>query len=141
MMSQRIDQFCEDLRLKLTNIDSSLVGLKAKIEGKAQNAEQEARSNLEKVQKRIEQNRTKVSSAQSELKNWIDEQKTATRDKIADWRAKRETSKLQTRADKGERYAAAAIVVAMAAADEAEQAALEAWLARQDANFAQAKAA
>ena len=70
-MSQRIDQFCEDLRLKLTNIDSSLSGLKAKIVGKAQNAEQEARSHLEKVQKRIEQNRTKVSSAQSEVKNWV----------------------------------------------------------------------
>lgn len=140
-MSKRIDQFCEDLRVKLTNIDSSLSGLKAKIEGKVQNAEQEARSHLEKVQKRIEQNRTKVSSAQSELRNWVEEQKTATRDKIADWRAKRETSKLQTRADKGERYAAAAIVFAMAAVDEAEQAALEAWLARQDANFAHAKAA
>jgi chromosome segregation ATPase len=120
-MSQRIDQFCEDLRLNLTKIDSSLSGLKAKIEGKAQNAEQEARSHLEKVQKRIEQNRTKLSSAQSELKNWVEEQKTATRDKVAEWRTKRETSKLQTRADKGERYAAAAIVVAMAAADEAEQ--------------------
>src|SRR5271165_6097892 len=84
IMSRRIDQFCEDLHLKLTNIDTGLGGLKAKIDGKAQSAEQEARSHLEKVQKRIEQNRTKVSSAQAEVKNWVEEQKTATRDKIAD---------------------------------------------------------
>ena len=140
-MGQRIDQFCEDLRLKLTNIDSGLGGLKAKIEGKAQNAEQEARSQLERVQKRVEQDRTKVSAAQTELKNWVEERKTATRDKIAEWKTKLETSKLQNRADKAERYAAATIVVALAAADEAEQAALEAWLARQDASSVQAKAA
>jgi len=140
-MGQRIDQFCEDLRLKLTNIDSGLGGLKAKIDGKVQNAEQDARSHLERVQKRIEQDRTKVSAAQTDVKNGVEERKTATRDKIAEWKAKQETSKLQNRADKAERYAAATIVVALAGADDAEQAALEAWLARQDANSAQVKAA
>jgi hypothetical protein len=139
-MGQRIDQFCEDLRLKLTNIDSGIGGLKAKIDGKAQNAEQEVRSHFDKVQKRIEQDRTKLSAAQTEVKNWFEDRKTETRDRVAEWKAKRETSKLQNRADKAERYAAATIVVALAAADEAEQAALEAWLARQDVS-AQAKAA
>jgi len=140
-MGQRIDQFCEDLRVKRTNIDSGLGGLKAKIDGKAQNAEQEARSHLEKVQKRIEQDRTKVSAAQTQVKNWVEGRKTATRDTIAEWKAKRETGKLQNRADTAERYAAAAIDIALAAVDEAEQAALEAWLARQDATAAQAKGA
>jgi hypothetical protein len=140
-MGQRIDQFCEDLRMKLTNIDSGLGGLKAKIDGKVQNAEQEVRTQLERVQKRIEQNRTKVSSAQTEVKNWVEERKTATRDTIAQWKTKLEMSKLQNHADKAERYSAGAIVVALAAVDEAEQAALEAWLARQDANSTQAKAA
>lgn len=140
-MGQRIDQFCEDLRLKLTTIDSGLGGVKAKIDGKAQNAEQEARSHLEKVQKRIEQDRSKVTAAQTEVKNWVEGRKTATRDAVAEWKAKRETGKLQNRADKAERYAAAAIDIALATVDEAEQAALEAWLARQDANSAQAKAA
>jgi len=141
IMGQRIDQFCEDLHLKLTSIDSGLGGLKAKIDGKVQNAEQEVSTQLERVQKRIEQNRFKVSSAQTEVKNWVEERKIATRDAVTDWKAKRETSKLQNRADKAERYSAGAIVVALAAVDEAEQAALEAWLARQDANSTQAKAA
>jgi predicted nucleic acid-binding Zn-ribbon protein len=133
-MAQRIDQFCEDLRLKLTNIDSGLSGLKAKIDGKTQNVEQDVRGHLERVQKRVEQGRDKVSASQAELKNWVEDKKTATSEKIAEWKAKRETSKLQNRADKAERYAAAAIDIAVAAVDEAEQASLEAWLAREDAN-------
>jgi hypothetical protein len=140
-MSQRIDQFCENLRLKLTNIDSGLDGLKAKIDGKAQHAEQEVRSHLDKVQRRIEQGRAKVLVAQVEVKSWVDDRKTATADKIAEWRANRETSKLQNRADQAERYAAAAMDVALAAVDDAERATLEAWLARQDANSAPAKKA
>jgi hypothetical protein len=75
------------------------------------------------------------------VKGWVDEQKNATRDKITEWKTKRETSKLLKRADGAERYATAAADLAFAAVDEAEQAALEAWLARQDANSAQARQA
>jgi hypothetical protein len=34
--SRRTDQFCENLRFKLTNVDSKMNALKAKIDGKAQ---------------------------------------------------------------------------------------------------------
>jgi predicted nucleic acid-binding Zn-ribbon protein len=138
-MSQRIDQFCEDLRLKLTNIDSGLNGLKIKIDGKGHGVEQDVRNHLDRVQKRIEQGRTKVAASQAEVKNWVDDKKTETKEKIGEWKATRETSKLQTRADRAERYAVAAVNVAVAALDEAERASLEAWLARQDANAAKPK--
>jgi len=135
-MGARIDQFCEDLRQKLTIADSGLDGLKTKINGKAVHVEQDVQSHLDRVHKRVEQGRTKIAAAQTDIKAWADEKKSATRDKIAEWKAKRETSKLQGRADKAERYAAAASAVAVAALDEAEEASLEAWLARQDANSA-----
>jgi hypothetical protein len=51
------------------------------------------------------------------------------------------TSQAPEPADNAERYAAAAAIVAMAALDAAEQASLEAWLARKDADSAQGKAA
>jgi hypothetical protein len=140
-MGQRIDQFCENLRQKLTMTDTGLDGLKAKIDGKTARVEQDVQSHLERVQKRIEQGRAKVSAAQADIKNWADERKAVTSDKIAEWKAKREIGRLQGHADKAERYAAAAIVVAVAAVDEAEQASLEAWLARQDADYAQSKQA
>jgi sRNA-binding protein len=100
------------------------------IEGKTDLAEQYVRSHLDQVRKHIEQGRVKVTAAQAEIKNWAEEKKTATGDKIADWKVKRE---LQNRAAQAERYAAAAADVAVAALVEAEEAALEAWLARQDA--------
>jgi hypothetical protein len=140
-MGQRIDQFCENLRQKLTMTDTGLDGFKAKIDGKTARVEQDVQSHLERVQKRIEQGRAKVSAAQADIKNWADERKAVTSDKIAEWKAKREIGRLQGHADKAERYAAAAIVVAVAAVDEAEQASLEAWLARQDADYAQSKQA
>jgi len=41
VMGERIDKFCEDLRIKLTSIDNNMQELKAKFDSKAQTAEQE----------------------------------------------------------------------------------------------------
>lgn len=140
-MGERIDQFCENLRIKLTGIDDTMQSLKAKIDSKAQAAEQDIRSHLDGVKKRIDQDRTKLAAAQADIKKWAEERKATTSEKIAEWKTKRELAMLQSRADSAERYAAGAAVVALAAVDEAEQASLEAWLARKDADDARAKAA
>jgi len=138
-MGQSIDKFYENLRVKLTNTKSEFDGLKAKMEAEAQHADQEVRNHLDQVQKHIEQDRTKISAAQAEVKNWLEARKNETAAKIAEWKAKRETSQLQNRADRAERYAAASIDIALAAFDDAEQATLEAWLAREDADAAPAR--
>jgi hypothetical protein len=137
-MSEHIDQFCENLRVKLTSIDNNMRSLKAKIDSKARTAEQDVQSHLDGVKKRVEQERTKVAAAQADIKKWADERKAIAGEKIAEWKAKLEVAKLQGRADVAERYAAATAVVALSAVDEAEQAALEAWLTRQDADGAKA---
>ena len=125
-MSERIDQFCENLRVKLTSIDN-----------KAQTAEQEVRTRLDAVKKRIDQERPKVTAAQADIKKWVEERKATTNQKIAEWKAKSEKARLKSWADFAEGYAGAAAAVALAAVDEAEQASLEAWLARKDAESAQ----
>ena len=53
-MGERIDQFCENLRIKLKSIDNNMQELKAKIDSKAQTAEQEVRTQLETVKKRAQ---------------------------------------------------------------------------------------
>ena len=135
-MGQKIDQFCEDLRTKLTNIDSGLSGLKAKIDGKAQHVDLAVRDHLDDVHMRIDRNQAKVAAANAKMANWAEQKKAATNAKIAEWKGKREIAKLQDRAEGAEDYAAAARDVAAAALDEAEEASLEAWLARQDADAA-----
>ncbi len=136
-MSERIDQFCENLRVKLTGIESNMQSLKTKIDSKTQSAEQEVRTRLDAVKKRIDQERPKVTAAQADIKKWVEDRKATTNQKIAEWKAKSEQSMLKGWADFAERYAGAASAVALAAVDKAEQAALEAWLARKEADSAQ----
>ena len=135
-MSERIDQFCENLRVKLTSIDNNMQALKSKIDAKARTAEQDVRNELEGIKKRMEQDRTKVAAAQADIKKWAEECRTATNEKIAEWKAKSEKARLQSRANLAEKYALGAAVVALEAVSQAQQASLEAWLARKDAETA-----
>jgi DNA primase large subunit len=132
-MTERIDQFCETLRLKLTNIESSMELLKAKISSSAISAEHEVRKHLDLVKRRVDQERGKLESAHDDLRKWALERRAISDEVIAEWKGKLEKAKLQSRAIKADHYAVAAAALAVAAVDEAEQAALEAWLARKDA--------
>lgn len=133
-MAQRIDQFCAALYLKLTNVGSGLDDLKSRMDDNAEHAERQVRSHLQEVQWRLRQDRAKVTAAQAEVLDWANSRQTATGALIAEWKARRQISTLQYRVDNAERYAAAAIELAMASMSEAEQAALEAWLAWSDLN-------
>jgi hypothetical protein len=135
-MSERIDQFCESLHDKLTSVDDHMETLKAKINGKEQTAEKDVRTHLDRVRQRVEQNRAKVTTARAGIKKWLDDRKAVTNEQVAEWKTKHEQTKLQNRAELAESYAEAAAVVASSAVDDAEQAALEAWLARKDADGA-----
>ena len=124
-MAKSIDQFSEEMRTKLGKVETGLHDLKAKIDSKASNVEKDARNHLDQVEKRIAQAQTKVSAAQAEMKKWVEARKVETKDKIAEWKSKRDTKKLQARANMADQYAAAARTVAAAAVDEAERASVE----------------
>ena len=136
-----IDQFCQDLHQKVAMTKSDLDGLKSKINTQAAEAGKDALSHLEMVRERIEQNRKKIAHSQKEAEAWVDHRKAEAKKKVAEWKAKGETAKLKARADLAEQYAAATKELAIAAIDEAEEAALEAWLARKDTEGAHGKAA
>jgi hypothetical protein len=132
-MYPHIDAFCGDICLKLVDIDEELRYLKITIREKARHAEPEVRSQLEKVMKRIASNQPRVAAARAQVEHWIkDKAKDSLRfrnDEIPEDRNRR--LKWAAEAD---RYAAACIDLAIAAVDEAERAALEAWLVREDTN-------
>jgi hypothetical protein len=138
-MSQRIDQFRETFRLKLMQADSDLSALKGKIDATAETAERDARACLDEVAKRIEQSKPKAAAARAEVEKWAKERAAAAQDSVAALKVKGETAKLKARAEVAEHYAQAAVDVAVAAIDAAEHAALEAWLARRDADHAPGK--
>src|SRR5271165_3304668 len=132
--NQKIDRFSENLKIKLEEANRRLDALKAKVAAKEDHAEEEVRARLEQLKGRIEEGRTKLQAAQAELKQWAEAQKEAAAAQIDEWKAKHEERILENRAERAERYASASIEVALASIDDAERAALEAWLARQDAN-------
>ena len=120
-MGPHIDEFCGEICLKLVDIDEELRHLKITIREKAHRAEPEVRSRLEKVMKRIACNQPKVAAARAQVEHWIT-------DKAKD------ALRFRNEEIPEDGNAAACIDLAIAAVDEAERAALEAWLVREDAN-------
>ena len=90
-----IDQFCEDLHQKVAMTKSSLEALKTKIDTQAAEAEKDARSHLETVRERIEQNRKKLVHSQKEAETWVDHHKEEAKKKVAEWKAKGDAAKLK----------------------------------------------
>jgi hypothetical protein len=132
--TQNLDQFSADVRARLASIDKGLKSLKSKVNGDAVRAEAEARSQLVKVSADLEASKPKLAAAETQMTQWIEAQRTATTQKVAEWKATQDFGKLQVRAAQAERYAAAARDVAVAALNGAHQAALEAYLANKDAS-------
>ena len=110
--------------------------LKAKIDSEARTAEQDVESHVDSSRDASHKS-SKDRGRAGRHREVGQERKAVTDEKIAEWKAKLEKAKLKGRAEAAERYAAGAVVVASAAVDEAEQASLEAWFARKDADSAQ----
>ena len=134
--SPNLDQLSQDVRARLANIDSSLKSLKTKVDSDTRQADAEARSQLAKVSADVEANKPQLAAAEAQLTQWVQAQKAATTQKVAEWKASQDFTKLQARAAEAERYAAAARDVAVAKLNAAHQAALEAFIAKKDANSA-----
>jgi hypothetical protein len=128
-MDPHIDEFCGEICLKLVGIDEELRPLKMTIRERARHAEPVVRSQLEKVMKRIACNQPTVAAARARVEHWItDKAKDDLRfrsEEIPEGRIRK-----IRRAAEADRYAAACIYLAIAAVDEAERSALEAWLVR-----------
>jgi DNA-nicking Smr family endonuclease len=132
-MGPHIDEFCGEICLKLVDIDEELRHLKITIRKKARHAEPEVRSQLEKVINRIACNQPKVAAARAQAEHWItDKAKDALR--FRNEEIPEERIRKLRRATEAGRYAAACIDLAIAAVDQAERSAPEAWLVREDAN-------
>jgi DNA primase large subunit len=137
--AHQIDKFCVSLRSRLAEIDERMGALKVKLGGEAHQARQELQEQLEKLRERLEHQRGNVSAARVKVRHWIEEKERATNEIIAEWKAKRETGKLESRAEDAELYANAATDIALASVEEAQIAALEAALAHLDADAVQSK--
>jgi hypothetical protein len=136
LMNEKSDNFSKELRTKLDEVDKRLKDLKSTAKAATVKANAEAKSQLAALEKRAKDERAKAQAAEAKAKAWLEEKKSATGEKIAAWRAQHDVKKLAGHADSAEQYAAASIQLAVAAVDEAERAAVEAVVARMDADAA-----
>jgi len=135
-MSERIDRLCTELRIKLHGIDRRLEALKGNAMAVSEKSQHAVESQLDRVEHRIYDNRLAVEVANARVKAWLEGKKAGFDAGRAGWKKNRQVHALNTRADDAEMYAGAVFALAAAVADEATQAALEALLARNDANIA-----
>ena len=135
-MSEPIDRLCDQLRIKLHGIDRRLETLKANGSDTSDKSRHQIESQMDSVQQRIFDRRRAVEVAAAKVKAWVEGRRATLDASTDDWKENRRLLELNARADDAEAYAVAAFELAIAAADEAAQATLEALLARSDATNA-----
>jgi hypothetical protein len=135
-MSELIDRLCDQLRIKLHGIDRRLEALKANGSDMSDKSRYQIESQIDAVQQRIYDRRRAVETANTRVTAWTEGKRSSFDVNVADWKEHRRLLELNSRADDSETYALAVFELAIAAADEASQAALEALLARRDATEA-----
>lgn len=135
-MSARVDKFCDGLRDRLNTIESRVESFKANVQALPGKVEKAVHDKLEEARVKLQAQKERIDKARADLKAWGEQKKAETQATIRDWKAKGEAKRLNARADLAEAYAEAAAVVALGTIDEAEEAMLEAALARMDADAA-----
>ena len=140
-MSEKFDNFCGELRTKINDADKRIKDLKANAVVASEKAKVEARAQLAALDNKAREQKARTAATEAKVKAWVEEKKTMTHDKIAQWKEQGDAKRLAARADLTEHYAVTAMEIAAAAVDEAERAAVEAVVARMDADGIKAPAA
>ncbi len=139
-MSERVDQFIDNLRDHLNAAEARMDKVKASIGA----AKTETRANIEgkiaEAKAAAEAQKAKLEDAQAKMKANVEEKKAATEEKVATWKQERHVTKLERRAEFAEDDAVWAILLAADAIDNANLRALDAVVARMDADEATATA-
>jgi hypothetical protein len=133
-MSEKFSNFCSELRTKINDADKRIKDLKANAVGAGEKAKVEAKAQLAALENRAKEQKARTAAAEAKVKMWVEEKKTMTHDTITERKQQRDVKRLESRADLSEHYAVTAMEIAAAAVDEAERAAVEAVVARMDAD-------
>ncbi len=135
-MSLDIDRVCNELNSKLDSVKEHMNVLKDAKLAISRTARNSAEIQQAHVRKRILDRRQIVEDANAKVRKWTKGKRAAFETNLVEQKRSKRFLDLNERADCVEEYALAAFDLAIAAADEAAQAALEALLARDDATRA-----
>lgn len=131
-MSSSITKFSKRIRHKLHEVEQRLDALMVATEKQAEYAGQAIHNHVETLENDAHKAKDRFNQANADLKAWVDDAE----ETVAGWKATFDAKMLQGRAERSERHADAALVVALASVDQAEKAMLTANLARADSEAA-----
>jgi hypothetical protein len=135
-MSDKLDRVCDQLRIKLHGIDRRLEALKGNAMALSEKSQSAVERQLDRIEQRIYDSRISVDAANTRVKRWLDGKKVGLDASRDVWKKERRSTSATTGRTTPRPYAIAVFELAAAAADEVSQAALQALLARNDANVA-----
>jgi hypothetical protein len=128
-MTSPTAKFTKRLRHKLHEVEMRLEAPKAATEKQAEHAGKAIREHVKSLELGAHNAKGALDQASADMAGWVDD----TAETVAGWKTALDTQMLDARADRSERYADAALVVALASVDRAEKAMLSASVARQEA--------
>lgn len=107
----------------------------------SRNEDMEAlREKRDEINKRLDEQKDAARKLKADIASWKEEKVAHTQEAIETWRRRREVQKLQKRAERAEEYALDLVSVASFDFEEAEQAVIDAVVARFDADAASSAA-
>jgi ElaB/YqjD/DUF883 family membrane-anchored ribosome-binding protein len=131
-MSNTMTKFNVKLQTKMKDVEKRLDALKTSTAEQAEQADKAIRAHIATLDDNAHKAKESLDHARTEIGSWVDDAKTT----VGEWKTKFDINMLHARAVRADRYADAALVVALASVDEAEKAMLSASLAQSDADMA-----
>src|ERR1700686_5714193 len=111
-MSEKFNNFCSELRTKINDADKRIKDLKANAVGASEKAKVEAKAQLAALENKAKEKKARTVAAEAKVKTWVEEKKTMTHDKIAEWKGQRDEKLRETRGTLSGHYAATGMEIA-----------------------------
>lgn len=135
-MTNAMTKFSAEIQAKMKDVETRLESLKATMATQADHADKAIRAQIGILEDDAQKAKGTLERARDEMASWVEDAK----DTVIGWKDQLNASMLHARADRAERYADAALVVALAGVDQAQKAMLSASVARSDAEAIQTAA-
>jgi hypothetical protein len=132
-MSDKIDQFCESMRLGLNTMEAKIEQAKADIAAAQKDGAENFDRKLGQARTAVETQRNLAEAAGIKVRHWVAAKAEAGDALIQDWKDKFDKSQLDIHASRAEASARASVTIAEAAIADAALATYEAIAARQHA--------
>jgi flagellar hook assembly protein FlgD len=134
MMSKKMNDLYAHLHARLDAVGKHLKGAMAQLQSGSKETEAEIRAKLDAAKAKVAETKVDAEAARVRLQELAEAKKAEVEEQVREWKAKHQKDKLKKRAERAEKYAETCVELALASAAEAEEAILDALVARMDAD-------